>query len=41
MNKFQTCVYLRQWKPDEHELSALKEIVIDGSSYELLLESVS
>jgi ubiquitin C-terminal hydrolase len=41
IQKSQTCIYLRHWKADEHELSDLHETIIDGNSFELLLKNIS
>lgn len=40
-SKGQTSVYLRQWKPDEYELGELEEVLINGNSFELLIEEIS
>lgn len=39
-SKQQTSVYLRHWKPDEYELGELKEEIIEGNSFEALLNYV-
>lgn len=40
-SKQQTSVYLRHWKPDEYELGELKEVIVEGNSFESLLAYVS
>ena len=39
-DKLQTSVYLRHWNSDEYELGDLFEIIVDGNSFETLLENV-
>lgn len=39
-NKLQTSVYLRHWKPDEYELGDLQEVILDGNSFETLINQV-
>jgi hypothetical protein len=40
-SKLQTSVYLRHWQPDKYELGDLKEIILEGNSYELLINQVN
>ena len=34
-------MYLRHWKPDEHELGELVEILVEGTGYDALVNQVS
>lgn len=40
-SKNQTSVYVRHWKPDEYELGELREEIVEGNSYEQLINHVS
>lgn len=40
-NKLQTSVYLRHWKPDEYELADLQEVILEGNSFETLINHVN
>ncbi len=40
-SKLHTSVYLRHWKPDEYCLGDLFEIVLNGNTFEILMDHVS
>ena len=40
-SKTQTSIFLRHWKPDEYELGDLQEVIIEGNSFDALLNHVS
>ena len=39
-SKLQTSIYLRRWNPDSYELGDLQEIILDGNSFDLLIDHV-
>jgi hypothetical protein len=39
-SKLQTSIYLRHWNPDSYELGDLQEIILDGNSFDLLIDHV-
>jgi len=40
-SKLHTSVYLRHWRPDEYCLGDLFEIVLNGNSFEILIDQVT
>lgn len=39
-SKLHTSVYLRHWKPDEYELGEIEEVILEGSTFDLLIDHI-